>query len=132
MSTSQPDTRQESRRSSKLLLWKVILIVLFIVDVLCAYFLNFWGDSALLIKLSFFILPIINLIFLCGLIISWNTPFLLKIGIVLLIIANVLFGYNVYDQERYGFGLGFLGVIPFLFVLLINDLILLLTWKDST
>lgn len=39
-----------------------------------------------------------------------------------------MFGYNVYDQERYGIGPGFLTVIPFMVVLAINDLIAVLLY----
>jgi hypothetical protein len=118
----QPDTlQQQPSRSFKLLIWKVSFILLLIVDAMLGYLLySTWGDRVELIKVSFLLLPIVNLMFCCGLLIINGS--LLRGGFVLLIIVNLMFGYNVYDQERYGVGAGFLAVIPFVFVLAINDL----------
>lgn len=113
--------------------WKVIFILLFIVDVILAYWL--YGSSGYgidLIKFSFLLLPIVNLMFCCRLFITKGDSLgLLRVGFILLIIVNVMFGYNVYDQERYGIGAGFLAVIPFITVLAINDLTTVLFYIDT-
>jgi hypothetical protein len=121
--------------------WKIILILLFIVDVILSFWLSQYGSSGYgieLIQFSFLLLPIINLLHLS--LLSRNDPLitdknnfvLLKVSFTILIIANLMVGYNVYDQARDGIGLGFLGFYPLIFVVAINDLIALLFLQHYT
>jgi hypothetical protein len=112
-------------------IWKVFFILLFIVDTIIGYFWLFEskGYGLELIKISFILLPIVNLLLLISydmLITKGGSLGLLKVSFILLIIINLMFGYNVYEQERYGLGAGFLTIIPFISVLAFNDLIAVL------
>jgi hypothetical protein len=122
----QPDTTQQIQRSFTSLMWKVSFILLFFVDIVLIYYLFFLirvYDYDFLTKTTFIFLPIINLFILIVydmLITHGDSIALLKFGFVLLIIDNLMFGYNIYDHMRYSIGVAF---IPLIYVFAINDLI---------
>ena len=132
--------QQPSMKEKPYHTWKGILILLLIVNTLLAFWLllNGSGYSIGLIQFSFFLLPIINLFHLSSLFgyelrsTNKNNFGFLKIIFILLIIVNLMVGYNVYDQARDGIGLGFLGFYPLMFVVAINDLIALLFLQHYT
>jgi hypothetical protein len=116
-------------------IWKIIFILLFIVDTLLYFWLSLYGSSGYgieLIQFSFLLLPVISLFHLSlqsgynRLITDKKNFGLLKVSFTLLIIVNLMVWYNVYAQARDGIGLGFLGFYLLMFVVAINDLIALL------
>ena len=92
------------------------------------------GHGIELIQFSFVVLPITNLFHLSllfgydPLINNKNNFGLLKVSFIILIIANFMVGYNLYDQARFGIGPGFIAAFPIIFVLGINDLIAILLY----
>lgn len=116
-------------------IWKISFILLFIVDAIVGYLLySHWGEGADLIKASFLLLPVINLLLLFNYnmhISGTSRTMLLKFSFILLVFVNMIFGFNVHDQGRSGIGLGFLAIATFVSILAINDLVAVLFYVGT-
>jgi uncharacterized membrane protein len=122
-------------------IWKVTYILLFIINAIFSFWLFLNGNKGHGIELtlfSFALLPIISLFHLSLLfgydpiMTNKNNFGLLKVSFIMLMFVNLMVGYNLYNQTRDGIGLGFLGFIPFIFAIAINDIIMLLFLQQYT
>jgi hypothetical protein len=124
----------KEKNGKSISVWKVIFIILIIiVDIIFVFHIFRSGGAGYeLLRIIFFLLPMADFLLLMGYYSRTNSGKsnrLSKVGFILLLIINVLFGYIFYQafyQSPESVGLGSLAIIPFFFILGINDIAALL------
>jgi hypothetical protein len=94
----QPDPFQQPPQMKRKgnLIWTVIFSLLLVFDGVFGYSLYFSAGGVDLIKISFILLPISNVVLLSGYVLfitNKDSLGLLKLSFILLIIANLMFSY---------------------------------------